>query len=104
MKVLCGESLPQRQSHGVESFDYPIYELTESSKHSSPTQAGWAVTQKSGKIAEPVNGDFGIVSKLGGNWLCEGGTVSYDGKYWIATCTYAHSPEGWDTDLYQTAT
>ena len=49
------------------------------------------------------NGDFGIVKKLGGNWLCEGGSVSYDGKYWIATCTYAHSPDGWDKDLYTDA-
>lgn len=46
---------------------------------------------------------FGIVKKLGGNWLCEGGSVSYDGKYWIATCTYAHSPDGWDQDLYTDA-
>lgn len=44
----------------------------------------------------------GIVDKLGGDWLCEGGSISYDGKYWIAQCTYAHSPEktGWDKDLY----
>lgn len=43
---------------GVESYDYPIYELTESSKHSSKTSAGWAVAKKAGKIESPSNGDF----------------------------------------------
>lgn len=58
------------------------------------------------RVAESQNqamAIFGIVKKLGGNWLCEGGSVSYDGKYWIATCTYAHSPDGWDQDLYTDA-
>ena len=93
----------KRPSLGIETFDYPIYELSEQSKHTSQKQAGWAVAKKSGRIADPSNGDFGIVKKLGGNWLCEGGSVSYDGKYWIATCTYAHSPDGWDKDLYTDA-
>lgn len=94
-RVLCSKTMP-----GVEGWSKPIYELQESSKHNSQTQAGWAISSKSGKIADPINGDFGIKTLLGGNWLCEGGTVSYDGKYWIATCTYAHSPDGWDTRLY----
>ena len=85
---------------GVESYDFPIYELTEIGKHSSQSQAGWAVAERSGLIATPQNGDFGITDKLSGDWLCEGGSVSYDGKWWIATCTYAHSPDGWDTRLY----
>jgi len=90
---------------GVSSYDFPIYELTEKSKHINKSKAAWAVTKKAGKIATPDNGDFDIVSKFGGNWLCEGGTVSFDGRYWIATVTYVHSPDsnGWDADLYDRA-
>lgn len=94
-KMLREKTMP-----GVESYDFPIYELTESSKHTTQDKAGWAIAERSGLIAEPTNGDFDIVNKLGGNWLCEGGSVNYDGKYWIATCTYAHSPDGWDERLY----
>lgn len=90
----------RKTKEGVESWSYPIYQLTETSKHSSKAQAGWCVSAKSGKIDHPDNGDFGIVQKLGGNWLCEGGSISYDGKHWIASRTYAHSPDGWDADLY----
>lgn len=94
-KMCKGKTMP-----GVECWTKPIYELQEMSKHNSQTQAGWAISSKSGKIADPINGDFGIKKLLGGNWLCEGGSISYDGKHWIATCTYAHSPDGWDTRLY----
>jgi hypothetical protein len=92
-----------RDKPGVESFDYPVYEITESSKHTTMKQASWAVSNRAGCIAKPLNGDFDIVKKYGGNWLCEGGNVSYDGSYWIATCSYSHSPskEGWDPDLYE---
>ena len=36
-------------------------------------------------------------------WLCEGGTVTYDGKYYNASCKYTYSPEptGWDRQLYR---
>jgi hypothetical protein len=90
-----------KQKPGYEGYDYPIYELTESSKHSSKKAAGWAIAKKAGKISDPDNGDFGIKSKLGGDWLCEGGQISFDGKYWIASCTFAHSPDGWDQDIYK---
>lgn len=85
---------------GVETYDYPIYELTEHSRHNGQTSAGNAVIKKSGKIATPEYGDFGIVNKLGGDWLCEGGSISFNGEDWIASLTYAHSPDGWDKDLY----
>ena len=67
-------------------------------------QASWALSNRAGLIATPQNGDFDIVKKYGGNWLCEGGNVSYDGNYWIATCTYTHSPDkdGWESKLYGT--
>lgn len=87
---------------GVEYYQLPTYELTESAKHNNQKQAGWAITKKAGKIAVPKNGDFGIVDTYGGNWLCEGASISYDGKFWIATCTYVWSGDayGWDKDLY----
>lgn len=59
-----------------------------------------AVHYKAQRICHPLNGDFGITKKYGGNWLCEGGNVSFDGKHWVASLTYLYSPTGWDTDLY----
>ena len=60
------------------------------------------LSRKMGRIAEPINGDFGIVKKFGGNWLCDGGSIQWDGKYWVATLTYTHSGDskGWDRSLY----
>lgn len=46
---------------GVEYYQLPTYELTESAKHNNQKQAGWSVTKKAGCIAKPKNGDFGIV-------------------------------------------
>lgn len=85
---------------GVESFDYPSYELTERAKHTTQKQAGWAISKKAGKIANPENGDFGIAKKFGGDWLCEGGSIAWNGKYWESQVTYLFSPDGWDKDLY----
>lgn len=87
---------------GVESWEKPVYELTESSKHASKNDAAWAISSKSGRIAYPSSGDFGINDRIGGNWLCEGGSVREEGKYWVARCTYLHSGgrKGWDQDLY----
>lgn len=86
---------------GVESFDFPSWEITEVSKHGSDKQAGWTFAKKAGRISEPENGDFGITKKYGGNWLCEGGSVHYDGRYWIATRVFLYSPDGWDEDIYK---
>ena len=40
--------------------------------------------------------------KVPKNGRCQGGSVTHDGKYWNATCTYTHSGDarGWDRDLY----
>lgn len=81
---------------GVESFDYPSYEITEVAKHSTAKQAAWALKNMAGKISTPENGDFDIVKKFGGNWLCQGATIRYDGKYWLTNCQYLYSPDGWD--------
>lgn len=91
------------QCRGVEGYDYPSYEITESAKHGSEKQAGWAIKNKAGKITKPENGDFDIVKKYGGNWLCQGATIRYDGKYWISVCTYLYSPDGWNEELYDKA-
>ena len=93
----------ERTKPGVESFSWPVYELTEKSKHTSKDKAGWAVAKRAGKVVEPSKSDFGIVEKFGGSWLCEGGSVQKDGKYWLATLQDTHSPSlsgGWDPDLY----
>ena len=89
---------------GVDHFSYPTYTLTERSRHYTRNNAGWVMTKKAGKISMPTYGDFGITKSISGNWLCEGGDISYDGKYWIATRNFTHSPDvllsGWDPDLY----
>lgn len=95
------KQLKKKTKGGVECYQVPIYQLTEISRHNGKNSAGWAVAKKIGKIAKPSNGDFGVVSKNGGNWLCEGGSISYNGKKWQASCTFAHAPgDGWDEDLY----
>lgn len=43
-KVVADKKKP-----GVESYDFPIYELTESSKHSAKNSAGWAIAKKARK-------------------------------------------------------
>lgn len=88
---------------GVEYYFIPYYELTQIGTHARAQQAAWAVSNIAGKIATPTMGDFGIVNAHGGDWLCEGANVQFDGEYWVAQCTYTWSPEGWDVDLYDEA-
>lgn len=54
-----------KTKEGVETVSFPIYELTETSKHISKSHAGWAIAKQAGKIADPEYGDFGIKNKLG---------------------------------------
>lgn len=104
---------------GVEFFDYPVYELTEYAKARNQAQAAWMLKRSAGKISRPLNGDFGVVARFGGNWLCEGGSTQWDGKYYNTQITYTHSPDalsgqglnpidgafyngvGWDEDIYE---
>lgn len=89
---------------GVDSFTYPTYTLTERSKNNTKEKAGWMMTKKAGKISHPLYSDFGITEMLSGNWLCEGGSIEYDGNYWITTRNFTHSPDildGWDPQLYE---
>lgn len=98
-----GIVLERWKSLGVEYYTRPVYTLTERAKHTSKSKAGWVVASAAGTICKPNLGDFDIVKNFGGDWLCEGGSVSYDGHYWVATLQYTHSPDyyGWDKDLYQ---
>ena len=75
--------------------------MTEVSKHTGKKAAGWAIAEVAGRINEPKYGDFDIVKKLGGNWLCLGGSVTYNNDFWQATRTYQHHPDGWDPDIYK---
>lgn len=91
-----------RYKPGVTSYDFPVYEMTQYGRFKDKSSAGKLVSDKIGKIVKPMKGDFGLNKKLEGNWLCEGASVRYDGKYWIGTITYIHSADafGWDQDLY----
>ena len=101
---------------GVNSYDYPTYEIQQNARHTTRQNAAWSLTVKNGKIKFPQYGDFGIQNyffstadgvsaTVSGHWLCEGGGVNYDGKYYVANCTYLWSPEptGWDQQLYEVA-
>lgn len=101
---------------GIEYYTTPTYELTEYARHSTSANAAWSMVTKNGRLKFPQNGDFGLEKKFYPNdasanppkyhWLCLGGDLSFDGKYWVARCTYRWSPDdnGWDQDMYQVAT
>lgn len=103
---------------GVSTYDFPTYEIREYAKHKERTDAAWSLAVKNGKLKFPKYGDFGLESKLFDSshqptsnppcyhWLCEGGGVNYDGKFWVADCVYLFSPDdnGWDNpDMYDVA-
>lgn len=100
---------------GVEYFQIPTYEITESTKHKGRNNAAWCAAQRSGRLKFPTYGDFGLTKYHHPleavkppscfYWLCQGGDIHYDGKYWIAQCTYIWSPDpyGWDQDMYDVA-
>lgn len=102
------------QKPGVEHWQFPVYTITESGKYNSRLSCAWAI-KRGGTIAYPSMGDYGIQlyahpnlktattsDTPSGYWLCQGGTVNYDGKYYYASCKYTYSPDpkGWDQQLY----
>ena len=103
----------QRTKPGVEYYEVPTYEITEWGQYKTKSQCKWALIE-GGKLAFPLCGDFGIQNYqhpnfltatpqiTAGYWLCEGGNITFDGKYYNATCKYIWSPQpsGWDLDLY----
>ena len=101
----------QRTKPGVEYYEVPTYEITEWGQYTSKNQCRWALIE-GGLLAYPRLGDFGIQNYYhpdlltgtltAGFWLCEGGNITFDGKYYNATCKYIWSPQpsGWDLELY----
>jgi hypothetical protein len=88
---------------GVETYEKPVYTLAETSKANTQVQAQWILSKVAGKTGKPINGDFGIEQKFGGEWLCEGGSIRREGKVWLATLNWTWAPHGWDNDLYHDA-
>ena len=108
------EYKPTKQ--GIEYYVIPTYEITEYAKHGTKEHAAWSMSTRSGKLKFPQNGDYGLEARYpaetdaegrtGRRWLCMGGGVSFDGKNYIAQCTYrwSNEPTGWDNDLYHEPT
>lgn len=90
--------LREPQKPGVDSYDMATYSVTESARYRSASAAGRMVANKLNKIGSPEQ-TFGI---SGGNWKCDDASVSYAGKYWLATLTWTLSgnDKGWDKELY----
>lgn len=82
---------------GVESIDKAVYSVTETARHRSAKNAGKDVQNKLNNISKPDN-DFNI---KGGDWKCDDAQVSWNGKYWLATLTWTHSPTGWNKEMYK---
>lgn len=101
----------QMTKPGVQYYEIPTYEITEYTRHSDRKHAAWCISVKSGKLKFPEYGDFGLEDKYptsGSNnyrWLCLGGDINYDGKYYVAKCTYQWSPDpyGWDQQIWEVA-
>lgn len=83
---------------GVESYDVATYSITESARFGSPTSAGNFVSNRLNKIGSPST----TFSISGGTWKCDDASVSWSGKYWLATLTWTKSgnDKGWNTKLY----
>lgn len=95
--ILCFANMTKP---GVENWEIPVATITESSRHNTKSAASWAVSKRAGLIGTPTKGDFSIVSRYGGNWRCDGGSVQFDGKKWVATRQWTWSPTSWDTEIY----
>lgn len=89
------------QKPGVETYDKAVYTITEVSRYSSKSKAGWAVAQAlNSVVSKPKKGDFSIKNK--GNWKVDSANVFYDGKKWCSRLVYTLSGDekGWDEDIY----
>ena len=84
---------------GVESYDMATYSITESARFGSARAAGRMVANQLNRIGAP-NETFGIE---GGNWKCDDASVTWNGKYWLATMTWTRSgdDQGWNRNLYK---
>ena len=86
---------------GVDSYDVATYSITESARFAHSNSAGKMVANNLNRIGAP-DVTFGI---KGGNWKCDDASVTWSGKYWIATLTWTRSGDsrGWNRELYQGA-
>lgn len=80
---------------GVDYYDVAYFVVTETAKYGSATAAGNAVSKNINTITSPSN-TFGI----SGSWKYDDASISFNGKYWVATSTYTCSIDEWDEDLY----
>lgn len=99
-----GSDVAEPLKPGVQSFDWAVYTITESQKFGSASSAGNSVQKNINTIvSSPEYGNMGI---SGGDWKADDCSVSYDGKYWIATTTYSKSGDGngWDKQIYRNST
>ena len=87
----------------MSSYDWVVYTITETGKHTSKNRAGWVAAEALNSIvSRPSLGDFGLTSKLGGDWKVDDVEVHYDGQYWVASRTYTKSANanGWNQYFY----
>ena len=86
---------------GVETYDKAVYTITEISRYSSKSKAGWAVATALNTIMDkPKKGDFGIKNQ--GDWKVDSASIYHDGKKWCSKLVYTLSGDaaGWDSDIY----
>ena len=102
------------QKPGIEYWNKATYSITETGRYTKKNDCQWAL-KTGGLITFPDMGDFGIqkyyhpevltaaLPDMNGYWLCEGGQINYDGKYYNASCKYTWCllNQGWDQDVYQ---
>ena len=83
---------------GQDNYEISTYSITETAKFRSARSAGRMVAGKLNQIGRPEE-DFGMTPS-GYNWKCDNATVSWNGKYWLATLTWTRSGnnKGWDPD------
>lgn len=81
---------------GVQYYQFPSYVIREYGRYTSLASSYWFTTIRAGRRCEPTITTFGITS---GQWLCLGGTSSFDGKYYNCDCSYEWAPD-WDHQIY----
>lgn len=81
---------------GQDFYDFAVFVVTESAKYRSANAAGTAINKNINTITPPSN-TFGLNY---GNFKLDQSNVFWDGRSWIATSVYSHSPDGWNTDFY----
>ena len=94
-------TLKEPAQKGCDSYDVAVYTVTETIRCRTQNDAGDLVANKLNRIGAPEN-DFGIT---GGDWKCDDASVSWSGKYWLATLTWTRSGDdrGWNENFYTKA-